>query len=154
MAFDIQLVWDNTTGFAQWVLQDGGLSTGSDLETSVILSLFTDKAAPSDYVPVSGDVSFDRRGHFSDTYTGKQRGSWLWLLNRGVFSASTNLVLLARDYCKDALQWLIDDGVAAAINVQVQRSTPTTLAIQIIITEPKTFRKTAFQYSYVWNQAI
>jgi phage gp46-like protein len=152
--FDISLKWNQRTGFADWQFQDGGIATASDLDSAVLLSLFTDRVAPPDYKPPAGDRNFDRRGHWSDTYEGRKFGSHLWLLNRAVFAQNTNLVLAARDYCRDALQWLIDDGVAAKIAVEVQRADPNTLAILITITEPVTFRKAAFKYSYVWKQAV
>jgi phage gp46-like protein len=148
---DIAIKWDNTTGYGEWVLADGGITAGPDLHSAVLCSLFSDKLAPPEYQPPDG--STDRRGHWSDTYETRPLGSWLWLLNRATFSAATNLVLQARDYCNASLQWLIDDGIAASVNVQVQRANPTTLAIFILITQPVTSATTALEYSYVWRQS-
>lgn len=87
------------------------------LPRAVIISLFSwRRANPDDNAPVS-------MGWWGDTYptvTGDRIGSRLWLLGREKVTNDT--LNRARDYAIEALQWMLDDGVAARIDVDSQRS--------------------------------
>lgn len=102
-----------------------------DLPRSVIISLFTwRRANPDDDLPGT-----NKYGWWGDTYpqiTGDRIGSRLWLLSRAKLTDET--ILKAQEYAEEALQWLVDDGVAAAVQVQVERQSLDTLALGIIIT--------------------
>lgn len=95
--------------------------TDSDIETAVILSLFTwRRAQPDDRLP---DFTDDRRGWFGDALAdveGDRIGSRLWLLAREKMTAET--VARAREYAREALQWMIADRVAARIEVTAERA--------------------------------
>ena len=108
---DIFLAWNNATGMADWS------ATGTALETSIILSLFTDAAGAPDFVPLDGDP----RGWWATAYAGRETGSQLWQIERGVVSDAT--LKLAIGTAQAALQWLIDDGVAAAVAVVTSPTT-------------------------------
>jgi phage gp46-like protein len=110
---DIAHVFDGDTLTGDWLFGAGGAVVDAGLETAVVLSLFTDaRALPSDALP---DGSTDRRGHWADAVTGRPKGSRLWLLSREV----TRQVVARRaeDYAREALAWMIDDGVADRIDV-------------------------------------
>jgi phage gp46-like protein len=47
-------------------------------------------------------------------------GSRLYLLERA--KNTDNTMRLAMDYCKEALQWMIDAGLARTVNVRAQRT--------------------------------
>jgi len=116
--------FDPTTGigpYCDWSLAGPDLASDQGLLSAVLISLFTDRlAAADDELP---DNSGDRRGWWGDlpldqANTGATPdliGSRLWLLVR---QKQTQAVLNAAiGYAREALQWLIDDGVAARIDV-------------------------------------
>ncbi|GLS03775.1 hypothetical protein GCM10007860_09200 [Chitiniphilus shinanonensis] len=98
-----------------WQTAALGLAEGDELDTAVLLSLFTDRrAAPND------DVEGDPRGWWGDAIAvGDERavplGSRLWLLAREKQTASA--LRRAEAYGREALQWLIDDGHARSVSV-------------------------------------
>lgn len=114
---DIQLFWKEWGADA--VVEGGDLGRETTLETAVILSLFLDaRARDDDLLPDA--VNGDRRGWWADSVVpaaGRDRtGSRLWLLGRE--KTLPEVLRRAQDYATEALQWLIDDGVATAVQVQ------------------------------------
>ena len=104
-------------GRADFQLVKGQLDTSEVLATWVIASLFSDRRAdPSDQLPP--EVK-DRRGWWGDSYAdnpGDLFGSRLWLLARA--RSDSNLPNVARGYILEALQWLIDDGIASKVEAE------------------------------------
>lgn len=98
-------------------IEDGDFATDSGLENAVLLSLFLDARADDD--DVLPDRETDRRGWWGDEFTGGEDedhiGSKLWLIAR---EKQTDDVLgLANAFSEEALQWMIDDGVANSVTV-------------------------------------
>jgi len=119
---------------------------------SVIISLFTwRRANPDDELPGT-----NKYGWWGDTYadTNNDRiGSRLWLLSRSKLTAQT--VLQAKEYAEEALQWLIDDGVAASVQVQSERWDLETLALGITLTRgDKTTINIRFSNAWDYINAI
>ena len=81
---DIQTVWDVATGHGEYVIQDGSLKSGKDIETAVLISLFTDRIADiNDELPdATNNTRNDRRGWWGDTGQAYPIGSRLYLLDR------------------------------------------------------------------------
>ena len=150
MAGDILVQWDNANTIGDWVLADGDLQSGQDLETACLVSLFTDKLATPDFVPTDG--TSDRRGWWADLYNDQPLGSSLWQLDRAKKTRDT--LGLARRYAQDALQWLIDDGVAVSVVVDTRwlgnETGSTMLGIAIAITKPDG-SVTRFVYGWAWQ---
>lgn len=110
---DITTVWNVQAGAADWVLVPGDLQSGDDLESAVLISLFTDRRAEaSDEIPDGGT---DRRGWWADAGQLYPIGSRLWLLARAKQLPQT--LVDAKRYALEALEWLIVDGVAASTDV-------------------------------------
>lgn len=106
-----------TTGFEFDIAVDGiDLQTDNGLRTAIIISLFTDALANADDdIP---DGSTHRRGWWADMFDQQSMGSKLWLLRR---SKQTQQVLItAREYCQQALQWMIDDRIVRRIEVETE----------------------------------
>ena len=143
---DIALTWDAANGVADWTLGADDIATGDDLLTAVIISLFTDAPATADYVPRDGD----RRGWWADPYAGITLGSNLWQIGRATKTTAT--LTLARQSAARALQWLVDDGVAATVDVQAewQGSETPRLAMAITITAPDGTAR-PFRFSWAWS---
>jgi phage gp46-like protein len=126
---DITTVWDQTNG--DWAMAGADLLAGDDLTTAVLISLFTDQTATPDD-PVL-DASGDPRGWWGDLGADQPIGSKLWLYDR---SKQTSAVLAGvRDAARQALQWLIDDGVAQAVQVFAAWIQGGFLGLQVIITQ-------------------
>lgn len=143
---DITTVWVPLDSRGDWVIDGAGLQSGNDLETAVYISLFTDRLANADDVIPDGTT--DRRGWWGDEGESVPIGSRLWLLSRSVLT--TAVALLAQNYITEALQWLIDDGVAASVSVTTQIQKPTMLGavIQIFKTDGTTV---TLKYAWAWQ---
>lgn len=119
-----------------WAIIAGDLATDDGLDTAIALSLWTDRLANADdEIP---DGSGDRRGWWGDAYlpplldgTADRIGSRLWLLARALQTLDT--AQRAQTYCQEALQWLVDDGVAVSVTTPLP-SFPRLYAMQIVNT--------------------
>lgn len=143
---DIRIIWDNTQTLGDWGLASGDVETGQDLETACLVSLFTDALATPDFTPTDGTT--DRRGWWADYYEDRPLGSNLWQLERA--KKTSNTLGTARSYALDALQWLIDDGMAAAVYCDTSWVTSTMLGIAIAIVKPGG-AITRFRFGWVWD---
>ncbi|SHJ69368.1 Mu-like prophage protein gp46 [Roseomonas rosea] len=130
MEGDFAIVWDAERTQGDWQFTaNGELLTAPALETAVMISLFTDaRAADDDKLPAG---STDRRGWWGNTVDQQPIGSRLWLLRRAKREPET--LRRARRYIEEALAWLVEDEVAARVEVEPVWSTPTGMAASIII---------------------
>ncbi|WP_298214331.1 phage GP46 family protein [Acidocella sp.] len=109
---DLALVWNNAVLRADLAVSRGDIALDRGLQTAIIVSLFTDAPAlPGDILPDHAGP----RGWWGNAYLSRPIGSRLWLLRRAVITQDT--LTAAQDYAREALQWLIDDGVAGSIGV-------------------------------------
>jgi phage gp46-like protein len=149
-AGDVWILWDNLNAQGDWTLAACDLQTGQDLETACLVSLFTDKLATPDFVPTDG--SSDRRGWWADPYNDQPLGSNLWQLERAKKTRDT--LGLAQRYAAEALQWLVDDGVAKEIVVNTAwlgaAIGSTLLGIGIAIVKPDG-SVTRFTFGWAWQ---
>lgn len=107
-------------------LLTGGLKETTSLETAVFISLFTDhRAGVDDVLPEDAGVQSllppDRRGWCGDALPevpGDKIGSRLWLLKRAKQTEETRRRAIF--YAEEALQWMIDDGLALEISVAAE----------------------------------
>ena len=128
---DIGIEWDAARGRGDWATAAQEPAPGGDLAAAVLVSLFTDRRASDDFVPTDGTTN--RRGWWADAYTGRPIGSRLWQLERAKRLPDT--LLRARDMCVEALQWLLDDEIATAVDVRTFWAARDVLGIRIIITQ-------------------
>lgn len=147
---DLALTWSNARGNADLSLIDDDLASERGLATAVMLSLFCDRRAENDDAPPSGDPT-DRRGWWADQFAdlqGDKIGSRLWLLDR---SKSTNeTALRAKEYAKEALQWMLDDGVVADIAITVAIAVRAELDMSIALTRPDNTTVT-LRFAHAWD---
>lgn len=115
-----------------WLTVNGKrVSASSQVDTltrAVVISLFTHRRAdPDDNVDVP-------MGWWGDTWpvvANDRYGSKLWLLQR---SKLTNaLVNTVRNYLREALQWMLDDGVVSRIDIDIQRTGINELGNKIVL---------------------
>jgi|ERR1017187_6471863 phage gp46-like protein len=148
---DIDLKFDES-GYADISFSNGDVTVDYGLDqlaTSVMLSLFTDRIASSDFKPTDG--TNDRRGVWFDSYLQQPLGSRLWQLYRSKITSDTGPLLQARGFCLEALNWLITDGIAATVNVSCSWINKNSMAIQVTVTEPFTSVAHKFLYSWAWK---
>ncbi|OJA74532.1 hypothetical protein BGV72_24585 [Burkholderia ubonensis] len=143
---DTTTVWDVANARGDWQMNGPMLATGDDLETAILISLFTDRMAePNDVIP---DGTDDPRGWWGDAGETVQIGSRLWLLSRAKQTQET--LQRAYDYIVEALQWLIDDGVVAKFDVLVEWTKASELGAQVVAYK-QDGSTSASHYSWVWQ---
>lgn len=141
---DIALVFNEDTLTADLAIQDGDLLSDDGLDTAVVMSLFTDaRASDDDDIP---DGTDDKRGWWADAYLDQPFGSKLWLLSRAKELPET--LLRAEHYAKQALQWLVDDGVAREVTAEASYPRPGMLALLISIRRPRDIQG---QWQRIWE---
>ncbi|WP_029686144.1 phage GP46 family protein [Tatumella saanichensis] len=138
---DIRTVWLTDSGFTGWQEAGHDLSAGDDIETSVLLSLFSDRRAAPDDVTDDGE----RRGWWGDTGSEISLGSRLWMLRRSVLSAA--VAANAEFYAKESLMWLVDDGVLSDVSVTAVIRWPDRLILNVNLFWPNDNRQ---EYSFRW----
>lgn len=153
---DLALHWDPETVSADLLLMGGALATDDSLRTAILISLFTDARASEDAaLPEGGD---DLRGWWGDQFAREAApdagsaedrnriGSLLWLFSR---SKTLPAVLSgARRAAEDALAWLVRDGIAARVSVEVERQDQR-LAIGVVLDRPTGPARQ--RYDFVWE---
>ena len=159
MLADIAVTWDPAKARGDWSVANGDLALGNALLSAVMVSLFTDRVAPVQ--PTSADQAASigqagssiggRRGWWGDAYTGRPIGSSLWQLRRAIKTGRRALLQDAEDMCTEALQWLLDDGVAASVIPIATWATPTALQLAITILEPGAAAAQTFTFQSAWE---
>ena len=149
---DIQTGWNFANGLADWIFLPGNdatdptnqLSYGNDLATAVIISLFTDaQAGPDDVIP---DGSTDPRG-----WWGGPIGSKIWIFtDRG--KATDDLPGQVTAAASDALQWMIDDGVATSIDTAAAYTAPGQMMLTVTVHRGNG-AALALQFANFWDAA-
>jgi phage gp46-like protein len=112
---------------------NGDLKSEEGLRTALIVSLFSDARATKDEVFPNQET----RGFWGDAVSeilGDRWGSKLWLLDRAKQTNETRVK--AEEYAIEALQWLIDDGVASAVDVEASFPADKSLLLDVVITRP------------------
>lgn len=142
---DITTFWVPAEGRGDWAVRGPDLAAGRDLETAVLISLFTDRRAePDDVIP---DGSGDPRGWWGDP----DLGSRLWLLERAKQTEDTRQ--RAQDYAQEALEWLVEDGVADEVTVVAEWQARGFLGLRVTIVEPDG-REGVLNYQWAWQGVI
>ncbi|MNU43025.1 Phage protein GP46 [compost metagenome] len=99
------------------------------LARAVVISLFTWRRA-LDSDPVD---DADLQGWWGDSFPSvadDRIGSRLWLLRRRTLTDQTRIDAIA--YARQALQWMIDDGILAEVEIAAERQGRERLAMRIV----------------------
>jgi phage gp46-like protein len=156
---DIALGFDAASMAGDLTLSDGLLSTDDGLRTAIIISVFTDaRARVDDEIP---DGTTNRRGWWADRVAPASRagtsqggrkpdriGSRMWLLSRE--KQVPAVLARAKEYLTEALQWLLDEGVATQVVVSTWVERTGVLGWKAEITRPDGTTET-FRFDYVWR---
>ena len=147
----IAITFDNQLGRGDWGRNaDGTLATGDALQSAIWISLFTDRRAHPDDVLTDG--TDDRRGWWADAFVTRPIGSRLWLLNRALREDKT--LRRAEDYAREALAWLVADGVAARVEVTAEWH-PKLVTMMVVrpVLIHRAGRQQAFAYEWAWQRS-
>jgi phage gp46-like protein len=129
-----------------------GLQTTEPLVRAVVVSLFTwRRAEPDDDLPTP-DALGARMGWWGDSFppvAGDRIGSRLWLLSRAKLLPETTA--RAKEYALEALQWLLDDGVATKVEVEAERQGLSTLALAVRIYQTGGTVPRDIRFTNVWE---
>lgn len=128
---DFKTIWRADHFIGDLAPSDEGLAIGCDLTTAILISLFTHRRAHrDDRLPDEG--SQDRRGWWADIAANQPIGSRLWLLSREKQTPDT--MMRAEAYAREALQWLMTDGVAAGVEVAASNPRQGVLVLGVTVT--------------------
>lgn len=124
---DIATIYSDAALRGDLSLDGADLASDEGLETAVLHSIFTDARARDDDELPGGELGDGRkRGWWGDSTleplsdgTADKYGSRLWLLKRRKITKQT--VEMAREMLEECLAWLVSDGVAAKVTVDVWR---------------------------------
>ncbi|MBA4781156.1 phage GP46 family protein [Blastomonas sp.] len=147
---DAALVWNADAWHADIGIERGAVVLDDGLRTAILISLFTDARAPADAeLP---EQSADRRGWWGDDFPVSEAkrgetGSLLWLLARSKITQAT--INRAREYARAALAWLLADGIASRLDVQVEAQDGQRMAIRVELDRPQGPSREL--YDYVWE---
>jgi phage gp46-like protein len=163
---DISIAFDGETMSSDWLVANGDLSTDGGFASAVVVSLFSDaRALPGDRLPEDPAPPWDqvgqrapfpnKRGFWGDALkpasipAGARHvtGSRLWLLEREKIVPET--VARAEAYAREALSWLLDDGVASRLDVRASVFRTDWLAIEVRI-----WRPTGLAFQRVWEMNL
>jgi len=99
-------------------LENGDIATSDGLEEAILNSLYTDARADG------------QNGWWGDAYNkGQPMGSKLWTLRNAKATLETKN--LAKQYCLEALQWLLDEKIANKITVKTEWFEDSKLYIEV-----------------------
>lgn len=129
---DILMTQDEQGAF-DLSLNKNDLVGDDSLGTEVMVSLFTDVRAEKDELPPE---YADPRGWWADVLLALRgdeqgTGSKLWLLRRQ--KQLESVLVRAEAYARSALQWLIDEGLASAVEVTAENPSQGVLGLRISI---------------------
>lgn len=143
---DILFIFDAAIGHGDIAVEDRDLARDAGLETAVIISLFSNRRAePGERLP---DANSSREGWWSDSLNLGIIGSKLWLIERD--KIVSEVIPLAEQYAKEALQWLITDGVASTVETEASRAGLGEIRLIVRIYRPNIDDSTAFTFYYNW----
>ena len=139
---DLAVRYRNDIGASDLCVVGADLAADNTLETAIIVSLFSDARVRDDELPEGHTW---RRGFWGSQLDDEPDnfGSKLWTLRRS--KATQENLVKARAFCREALRWMIRDGVAIEVDVQTSYPRPGRTQILIGVVEPDRTRR-EFQF--------
>lgn len=129
---DAAISWDDDIRQGDLGVRDFDLAHEDGLRSAVLISLFTDARASEDELP---EGESDRRGWWGDALSdGDATGSLIWLLERE--KETPEVAARAEAYAREALAWMVTDGVATAVAVSAAWVARGRLEVEAAITLP------------------
>ena len=145
---DVALEYSQMTKEYDISVAEGDLKQCDDLESAVIISLFTWARASSDEVP-EGGVRYGWFGDKIDPDNNDSTGSKLYLLKREKITEQT--LMRAREYIEQSLKWLIDDGVASAVEATVERNLKDVNRVDALVSIIRGDQTRTMKFNDLWS---
>ena len=139
------LIRANSDGLYDFVIEGNEFASAGGFETAIPVSLFTDARAPAALV---SEPQYWRGwiGNLLTAATMRQLGSILWVLDQSrITQERLNVARLA---AQDAFQWMVDDGVALGVKIDVQRNSVIGIIVFIEITDTS---NVVSRYQTLWR---
>lgn len=139
------LIRANSDGLYDFVVEGNEFASAGGFETAIPVSLFTDARAPAALV---SEPQYRRGwiGNLMTAATMRQLGSILWVLDQSrITQERLNVARLA---AQDAFQWMVDDGVALGVKIDVQRNSVIGIIVFIEITDTS---NVVSRYQTLWR---
>ena len=147
---DITTLYDEQIAHCDWEIAEGDLKKGDDLQTAILISLFTDRLANADDEYEDNNDNDNRRGWWGDLDSDYRIGSRFWLLRRK--KLTKEVAIKAEQYAKEALKWLVDDGIVKFIELESSIRYPDRLYLKITYIRPDKDSKELLQFYWVWEK--
>lgn len=139
------LIRKDDDGLYDLEIYGADFASAEGFETSIPVSYFTDARASA----VDVQDAKKRRGWVGNIlYVDIERelGGLLWLLDQTRITEDT--LNFAKSYAEESLQWLVEDGIARLIEVQVEKTDNRKIEIATTIT---TIDNTVQRYVTLWR---
>lgn len=146
---DIALVCKEKTKVYDTSVSNGDLLTGNDLESAVIVSLFTWARAEVSEVD-EGSPRFGWWGDKIDVDNKDRTGSKLYLLKRCKITDDT--IAQAKEYIEKSLLWMVEDKVISELSVIVERDTNDKNRINASIELIRGDRTKTMRFNDLWSK--
>lgn len=149
---DLALTFNPTLQAFDLRLAGADLAGDKTLASTVLASLLCDRLAE----PYEVATNQDRRGWWADAYASPahRTGSRLWLLERE--KQLPGVVQRCKQYCEEALAWLVQDGLCSRVAATVFVPRPGWLIALIALTINNQSRQYRFEFdqtAQVWALA-
>lgn len=133
--------------YVNGLLKESGDSL-DPLSRAVIVSLFTwRRSEPDD----DTEEAFGWWGDSFPTVANDRIGSRLWLLRRAKLTNATAARI--RDYARQALAWMEEDGVAARVEINATRTGLSSVELGVVIWQ-KDGSKHAIIFDDIWQGVL
>lgn len=139
------LIKSDAQGLYDIQIDGADFASAYGFETAIPTSYFTDARASS----VQVEQANRRRGWVGNILfldLDRELGGLLWILDQARIIQDT--LNFAKTFAHDSLQWMIDDGMARSISIEVEQSNPRAIAIK---TDIVTIDNTVLRYYTLWR---
>lgn len=136
----------NENGLFEISSQGGDFDTVDGFETAILVSLFTNSRR--DESDISNPLA--RGGWIGNWRTAKKQrelGGLCWTVEHERLTA--NVLNIAREYAKNALNWMIEDGLCRNVEVETLPYKQREIQYNIAITSRDGIK---YDYIYLWNK--
>lgn len=135
------------------VVDEGAPSTNNTLAEAVLLSLFSDGRVDSSAALEATGNAEDVRGYWGDDNENESGrfGSKLWLYHRQ--KITPQVVSRIQQAAINSLQWMIEDGIAGAVNAEA--SVEGDSRVNLVVTIDRSFGESErYEFNDIYSASV